>query len=171
MWFQAVVTRNVFIKLHWKPRVVMMRILSLKPANTRRNDNVIIASKRRHFDVIMTLILRHTSAGKVWYHQWLQTCDHDNSRSLWNANDHGISRVLCIFKYEVCHCRQHIVCWSLRLYHRPWFAIPRCVIWSPSYRFSNLPVVMPRSFWFNPYNAFHLSDHILLDNLVYLSLD
>ena len=34
------------------------------PADMRRNDSVIITSKRRRFDVIMTLLLRHVSVGK-----------------------------------------------------------------------------------------------------------
>ena len=33
------------------------------PADTRRNNNVIIMSKRRRFDIIMTLSLRYMSAG------------------------------------------------------------------------------------------------------------
>ena len=34
------------------------------PADTWRNDNVIITSKRRRFDVMMTLLLRRMSAGQ-----------------------------------------------------------------------------------------------------------
>ena len=33
------------------------------PTNTRRNNNVIITPKRRHFGAIMTLLLRHVSVG------------------------------------------------------------------------------------------------------------
>ena len=33
------------------------------PVGTQRNDNVIITSKRRRFDVIMTLLLRRVPAG------------------------------------------------------------------------------------------------------------
>ena len=36
------------------------------PANTRRNNNAIITPKRRRFDVIMTLLLRHVPAGIRW---------------------------------------------------------------------------------------------------------
>ena len=40
------------------------------PADTRRKNNVIITSKRRRFDVIMTLFLRHVPA--AWNHcRWL----------------------------------------------------------------------------------------------------
>ena len=35
------------------------------PADTRRNFNVIITSKRRRFEVIMTLLLRYMSAGML----------------------------------------------------------------------------------------------------------
>ena len=37
------------------------------PADTQRNDDVIITSKRRRFDVIMTLLLRHVPAGQYAY--------------------------------------------------------------------------------------------------------
>ena len=37
------------------------------PTNTRRNNSVIRTSKRRRFDVIMTLSLRRVSSGYVTY--------------------------------------------------------------------------------------------------------
>ena len=36
------------------------------PAGTRRNNNVIMTSKRRRFDVIMTSLLRHVPTGLVY---------------------------------------------------------------------------------------------------------
>ena len=39
------------------------RLRSPDPAGTRRNDDLIITSKRRRFDVTMTLLLRHVSVG------------------------------------------------------------------------------------------------------------
>ena len=37
------------------------------PADTRRNNNVIMTSKRRRFDVMMTLLLRRVPVGIFWF--------------------------------------------------------------------------------------------------------
>ena len=44
-------------------QTIICLTLETLPEGTRRNNNVTITSKRRRFDVIMTLLLRHMSTG------------------------------------------------------------------------------------------------------------
>ena len=82
---------------NWLDDNSLVSVKSYNPAYIWRDDNVIITSKQRRFDVIITLLLRHVSAGnksitaihvkfcswkpitsnKIMRNKWMNLCTSD----------------------------------------------------------------------------------------------
>ena len=77
LWFCQLFTRSFA-----KDKTVDS-VLSWYPADIRRNNNDIMTSKRRRFDVIMVLLLRHVPAGQ----ESPQRAHDSIITSLWRQND------------------------------------------------------------------------------------
>ena len=78
------------------------------PADTRRNDTVIMTSKRRRFDVIMTLSLRHVPVGWWWQRPMipLDMVAQSHNELRWQ---------LCEIRQSFL-CRKHVEDWLIKGY-------------------------------------------------------